>query len=379
MTRGREWHLVRRPDGWPVDRDVALVEVDVPDPGPGELLVRNAVMSVEPYMRGRMSAAASYAEPWALGAPMSGHAVGEVVASGDDRIAAGAFVVHERGWREYALVRAADVRVVDGAVGGTADGVVGATTDGEAFPLSTHLGVLGLTGMTAYVGLLDVAGCRPGETVFVSAGAGAVGATAGQIAKARGCRVIGSAGSPEKVRFMTGELGFDAAFDYHDGPVRRSLSGALDAVGRDGIDVFFDNVGGEQLEAGIRAMRTFGRIALCGAISVYNSAEPVPGPRNMLTVILRRLRLEGFLLGDHAGRRPDFERDMSCWLRDGSVRNVETAVDGGIEAAWPAFLAMLRGRNVGKMVVRLAPAGDRAPTGLTRPSTPVGADSARPG
>lgn len=348
MTRSRQWHLVRRPAGWPTDADVELVEVDLPDPGPGELLVRNVVMSVEPYMRGRMNAHVSYAAPYDLDAPMRGHAVGEVVASGSPVGPAagtpvGGFVLHESGWREYALVRAQDVRAVSG----------GEVTGG--FPLSAHLGVLGLTGMTAYVGMLHVAACRPGETVFVSAAAGAVGAAAGQIAKAMGCRVIGSAGSPAKVRYLTGELGFDAAFGYRDVPVRTSLAAALDRIGRDGVDVYFDNVGGEQLEAAIRVMRPFGRIALCGAISVYNAAEPVPGPRNLLLAIWRRLRLEGFLLDDHADRRPAFERDMSRWLASGAVRNVETPVDGGIEAAWPAFLAMLRGENVGKTVVRLGP------------------------
>jgi NADPH-dependent curcumin reductase CurA len=340
MTRSRQWHLVRRPAGWPTDADVALVEVELPDPGPGELLVRNVVMSVEPYMRGRMNAHVSYTTPYELDAAMRGHAVGEIVASGDPGGLAGDFVLHESGWREYALVRADDVRAV-------------ASGEDGGFPLSAHLGVMGLTGMTAYVGLLDVAACRPGETVFVSAAAGAVGATAGQIAKTMGCRVIGSAGSPAKVRYLTGELGFDAAFGYRDGPVRTSLAEALERIGCDGVDVYFDNVGGEQLEAAIRVMRPFGRIALCGAISVYNAAEPVPGPRNLLLAIWRRLRLEGFLLDDHAARRPAFERDMSRWLATGAVRNVETPVDSGIEAAWPAFLAMLRGENVGKTVVRL--------------------------
>ncbi|GAA2454451.1 NADP-dependent oxidoreductase [Actinomadura vinacea] len=351
MRTGREWHLVRRPVGSPGDGDVRLVEVEVPDPGPGELLVRNTVMSVEPYMRGRMSDRPSYAEPYALDAPMGGLAVGEVVASGVEGIPVGGRVRHELGWREYALVPAEAAEPV-----------------GDDLPASAHLGVLGLTGMTAHVGLLKVGRCRPGDTVLVSAAAGAVGAAVGQIAKAMGCTVIGSAGSADKVRFLTEELGFDAAFSHRDTPVREALAAALDraGVGVDrgftggegarggGVDVYFDNVGGEQLEAAIRVMRTSGRIVLCGAISVYNATEPVPGPRNLLLMIWRRLRMEGFLVTDHEEERAAFERDMARWLRDGAVRNVETAVPGGIEAAWPAFLAMLRGGNVGKTVVRLA-------------------------
>nr|WP_322761015.1 NADP-dependent oxidoreductase [Frankia sp. Cr2] len=342
VTGSREWHLVRRPAGWPTDDDVALVEVDIPDPGAGELLVRNTVMSVEPYMRGRMSEVASYVEPYALGAPMQGHAVGEVVASDVSAIPVGRHVVHQAGWREYALVAAADAEPVDAE-----------PVDTTGFPDSAYLGALGITGMTAYVGLRHVAACKPGETVFVSAAAGAVGATVGQIAKVMGCRVIGSAGSAEKVRFLTGDLGFDAAFSYRDQSVRASLSEALAQLDTDGLDVYFDNVGGEQLEAAIRVMRPFGRIALCGAISTYNATEPVPGPRNLLLMIWRRLRMAGFLVGDHADQRAAFTDDMSRWLREGAVRSVETVVHGGIEAAWPTFLAMLRGDNVGKMIVCL--------------------------
>ncbi|WP_395103821.1 NADP-dependent oxidoreductase [Actinomadura sp. SCN-SB] len=357
MRTGREWQLVRRPEGTPCDDDVRLVEVDVPDPVPGEVLVRNTVMSVEPYMRGRMSDRPSYAEPYTLGAPMTGHAVGEVIASKAEGIPVGTRVRHERGWREYALVPADEAESVGG--------------EGGIVP-SAYLGALGLTGMTAYVGLLGIGRCRPGDTVLVSAAAGAVGATAGQIAKAMGCTVIGSAGSPEKVRFLTEELGFDAAFSHRAPSLRDALGEALEragvGVGRGftggdgdrgggGVDVYFDNVGGAQLEAAIRVMRTFGRIVLCGAISVYNATEPVPGPRNLLLMIWRRLRMEGFLLGDHEDRRADFERDMTRWLRDGTVRNVETTASGGIDAAWPAFLALLRGDNIGKTIVRLDEAG----------------------
>ncbi|MDT3444390.1 MULTISPECIES: NADP-dependent oxidoreductase [unclassified Pseudofrankia] len=333
----REWRLARHPVGRPADGDVELVEVDVPAPGAGELLVRNRVMSVEPYMRGRMSAGPSYADGYRLGAPMSGHAVGEVVASTVPGVPVGARVLHDLGWRELALVPATEARVLPGL----------------DVPDSSWLGILGLTGLTAYVGLLDVAACRPGETVFVSAAAGAVGLAVAQIAMSRGCTVIGSAGGADKVRFLEADLGLAAAFSYRDGPIRESLADALARAGAEALDVYFDNVGGEQLECALRHMRTGGRIALCGAISTYDATTPVPGPRNLLLMIWRRLRMEGFLVDDHEARRADFERDMAGWLAAGQVRNIETEYKPGVERAFEAFLAMLDGANIGKMVIPL--------------------------
>jgi NADPH-dependent curcumin reductase CurA len=337
LVNSREWHLVRRPTGRPDEADVALVTVEVPEPAPGQLLVRNDVMSVEPYMRGRMSDGPSYAEPYALNAPMTGHAVGEVVASGDADVPVGARVLHELGWRELAVVPTSAARVLPDL----------------DVPPSSWLGVLGLTGFTAYAGLLTVAAAKPGDTVFVSAAAGAVGATAAQIAKAMGCTVIGSAGSEAKVRYLVDELGLDAAFSHREPSVRAALKDALGRAGTDGIDVYFDNVGGEQLECALRHMRLFGRLALCGAIATYDATEPVPGPRNLLLLIWRRLRMEGFLVGDHEAARPAFERVMAGWLAEGRVRSVETVQEGGIDQAWRAFTAMLDGENVGKMVVQL--------------------------
>ncbi|MCW2621743.1 MAG: hypothetical protein JWL64_1345 [Frankiales bacterium] len=336
-TRSREWHLVRRPNGRPAPEDVALVDAQVPDPAPGQLLVRNEVMSVEPYMRGRMSDTPSYAEPYALGAAMTGHAVGTVVASRVPGVEEGARVLHEKGWRDLALLQEGEARVLPDL----------------GVPPSSWLGAMGLTGFTAYVGLLTVAAAKPGDTVLVSAAAGAVGATAAQIAKAMGCTVIGSAGSEEKVRYLVDELGLDAAFSYRAGPVRKELAAAIERSGSDGLDVYFDNVGGEQLECALRHMRIGGRLALCGAIATYDATEPVPGPRNLLLLIWRRLRMEGFLVGDHEARRPAFERVMGGWLADGRVRSVETVHEGGLPAAFDAFLAMLDGSNVGKMVVPL--------------------------
>jgi len=334
-TTSREWRLIRRPGDAPSEADVELIEATLDAPGAGEVLVRNQVMSVEPYMWGRMAGTAEYVEPYPVGAAMAGRAVGVVEQSGEPSLPVGATVLHDAGWREAAVLPARDVRAVPA---------------GDR-PPSTWLGALGIPGFTAYVGLLDIARCRPGDTVFVSAAAGAVGSTVAQLAKASGCTVIGSAGSAEKVRFLTEDLGLDAAFDYHDGPVRTALAGALERAGESAIDVYFDNVGGEQLESAIRRMRDYGRITLCGAISTYGGR--VPGPGNLLLAIWRRLRLEGFIATDHAARQPEFERVMSGWLASGRIRNVETVRTGGIATAFNAFLGLLDGSDVGKTVVAL--------------------------
>ncbi|MFC0504535.1 NADP-dependent oxidoreductase [Micromonospora costi] len=328
----REIHLAARPHGWPTAENFRLVETAVPEPGPGQLLVRNRYMSVDPYMRGRMDDVKSYAPPFALDAPLDGGAIGEVVAGDVDGFAPGDLVLHGLGWREYALVGAASARKVNP----------------DLAPVTAYLGVLGMIGLTAYAGLLDVARMQPGETVFVSAAAGAVGSLVGQIAKLRGAaRVVGSAGSPAKVERLRA-LGFDAAFDYHDGPVRDSLK----AAAPEGIDVYFDNVGGDHLEAAISALRPHGRVAICGMIAQYNAATPPAAPRNLALVIGKRLTLRGFLVGDHGDLRDEFVREMAGWLREGRVAYDETVVDG-IENAPEAFLGLLRGENLGKMLVRL--------------------------
>ncbi|PWU46189.1 NADP-dependent oxidoreductase [Micromonospora sp. S4605] len=331
-ARNREIHLASRPQGWPTAENFRLVETDVPKPGPGQLLVRNRYMSVDPYMRGRMNDVKSYVPPFPLDAPLDGGAVGEVVASEAEGFAPGDWVLHGLGWREYALVDAGSARIVDP----------------DLAPVTSYLHVLGMTGLTAYAGLLEVAGMKPGETVFVSAAAGAVGSLVGQIAKLKGAsRVIGSAGSAAKVERLRA-LGFDAAFDYHDGPVRQSLKVAAP----EGIDVYFDNVGGDHLEAAISALRLHGRAAICGMIAQYNDTEPPAAPRNLALVIGKRLTLRGFLVGDHGALRGQFVREMSGWLRDGSIGYDETVVDG-IEHAPEAFLGLLRGENLGKMLVRV--------------------------
>ncbi len=329
----REVRLVSRPVGWPTPADFELVETSLPEVAEGQLRVRNVAMSVDPYMRGRMSDARSYAAPYELGAAMEGGAVGVVEESRADGVAVGDHVLHGLGWREAAVLDASSARVV--AV--------------SAVPASSYLGVLGMTGLTAYVGLTRIAAVKPGDVVFVSGAAGAVGSVAGQVAKALGAsRVIGSAGSAEKVRHVVEDLGFDAAFSYRDGPVSRQLREAAP----DGVDVYFDNVGGEHLEAAIGSLRLNGRIAVCGAISVYNDTEPAPGPRNLARLIQTRGRIEGFLVGDHWDLAREYATHAAQWMGEGRLVTQETFVDG-IEHAVDAFLGVLRGDNTGKMVVRL--------------------------
>jgi NADPH-dependent curcumin reductase CurA len=330
---GREWHLAARPDGWPVPGDFALVEAPVRAPGAGQILVRNEYLSVDPYMRGRMNDVKSYAPPFRLGAVMDGGAVGRVVASEAEGFAVGDAVLHGLGWREYATLDAAQSVKVD-----------------DLLPLQSYLGVLGMTGLTAYAGLLDVGAFKEGDAVFVSGAAGAVGSMVGQIAKLRGASlVVGSAGSAEKVRKLTEELGFDAAFNYKDGPVAEQLA----AAAPDGIDVYFDNVGGDHLEAAIGALNLRGRAVLCGAIAQYNETSWPVGPRNLALAIGKRLRLEGMLVGDHYGLQPQFVAEVGGWLRDGRLVFEETVVDG-FDQAVEAFLGLLRGANTGKMLVRVA-------------------------
>ncbi len=329
----REVRLVSRPVGWPTHDDFELTASDVPAVGDGQVRVRNVVMSVDPYMRGRMSAARSYADPFALGEVMQGAAVGVVEESRADGIAVGDHVLHGLGWREVAVLDGAGARVVDVT----------------AAPASAYLGTLGMTGLTAYAGLTRVAALAEGETVFVSGAAGAVGGAVGQVARALGAaRVIGSAGTDEKVRHLVDDLGFDAAFNYKDGPVGAQLREAAP----DGIDVYFDNVGGEHLEAAIGSLRLNGRVAVCGMISVYNDTEPAPGPRNLARLIQTRGRIEGFLVGDHYDLMREYAGKAAGWLADGTLSLRETSVDG-IDHAVDGFLGVLRGDNTGKMVVRL--------------------------
>ncbi|KQQ01560.1 MULTISPECIES: NADP-dependent oxidoreductase [unclassified Rathayibacter] len=334
MITSTQIQLVRRPDGWPVADDFRTAQVHYDEPADGEVRVANAFLSVDPYMRGRMNDVKSYTPPYTLGETMTGGAIGRVTASADPSIPVGSVVLHQLGWRDIAQAPASQFRVVDEIPG---------------VPLSLRLGILGMTGLTAYVGLTAIAGMKEGDTVFVSGAAGAVGSAAGQIARLLGAsRVIGSAGSAEKVALLTEKYGYDAAFDYHAGPVRQQLA----AAAPDGIDVYFDNVGGDHLEAALDAFRDGGRAALCGAIAGYNSAQASAGPDNMSNIITRGLTLRGFTLSGYLDHAPEFNRLMSGWFAEGSIAYDETVVDG-IENAVDAFLSMMRGANTGKMVVRL--------------------------
>ncbi len=333
--KSREVQLARRPPGMPSREDFQVVEVDVGPPAPGEVLVRNLFLSVDPYMRGRMRDRKSYVAPYAIGETMTGGAVGQVVESRADGLAPGDHVLSNHGWREGFRCPAAQV---------TPLGALGA-------PPSAYLGILGMPGMTAYTGLLAAASLKDGETVFVSGAAGAVGSAVGQIAKVKGCRVIGSAGGADKVRYLT-EIGFDHAIDYREGKLRERLrEGAPD-----GLDVYFDNVGGEHLQAAIGHMREFGRIALCGSISMYNDTEAGDGITNLPRMVGLGVNMRGFLVRHYAHMRPDFLRDMGAWIASGRVTYRETVMDG-IESAPDAFIGLFTGANIGKMVVRLAEAG----------------------
>ena len=325
----RQWVLRRRPQGEPVPDDVELVEVEVPTPGPGQVLVRNAFLSVDPYMRGRMNAARSYAPPYEVDEPMYGGAVGEVVAGDDPRLPVGTAVQHELGWRTHSVVPARSAVVVDPAVA----------------PLPHYLGVLGMPGMTAWVGLFDIGEVRPGETVWVSAASGAVGSLVGQLARLHGCRVVGSAGGPDKCRYVVEELGFDACVDHRAG----DLEGQLREVLPDGLDVYFDNVGGGHLRAALALAKPFARLVECGMISAYNGVvEPVD---NLGLIVGKKLTVRGFIVSDSAHRKPLFTSHVSALLRDRRIRYDETQVTG-IERQFDALLDLLRGGvHRGKLVV----------------------------
>ncbi|MBN9745586.1 MULTISPECIES: NADP-dependent oxidoreductase [Amycolatopsis] len=329
-----EIRLAARPHGVPTMDNFDIVETEVPKPGPGQILVRNLVMSVDPAMRGRMNDVKSYSPPFVVGEAMQGGAVGEVIESTVDDFAVGDHVLHQAGWRTHAVLDAKRAVKVDDSVA----------------PLSTYLGVLGMPGLTAYAGLLVSAEFKEGDTVFVSGAAGAVGSLVGQLARLKGAkRVIGSAGSAEKVRYLTEELGFDAAFNYKDGPVAEQLA----AAAPEGIDVYFDNVGGEHLEAAIASMNLHGRIAICGMISQYNATEPTPAPRNLVQLIAKRITMRGLLVLDHWHLMQEFVAEVAPLVASGEIKYSETFVDG-IRNAPDAFLGLLSGANTGKMLVRLS-------------------------
>ena len=331
--RSREIRLNSRPTGAPTLDNFALGEVELPHPAEGEVQVRNLWMSVDPYMRGRMTDRPSYVPPFQLGEPLQGGAVGEVVVSRAEGFMAGDHVLYMVGWRE----------------GFNAPAAAGQYLDTHGLPPQAFLGVAGMPGLTAWVGLMKIGQLQPGETVFVSAAAGAVGSIACQIAKAKGCTVVGSAGGAEKVAWLR-EIGVDAAIDYR---AERDLTAALAAAAPKGINLYFDNVGAGHLEAALNALRPFGRVAMCGMIASYNDERPAPGPSNLMLAVGKRLRLQGFIVSDHMADTVEFTREIAGLVRSGKVRSRET-VDDGLEAAPAAFLKLFTGENIGKMLVKLA-------------------------
>lgn len=331
MTTAKQWVLASRPDGQPTVENFRFEEVELPELSDGQILVENTFASVDPYMRGRMNDVKSYIEPFQIDEPLTGTAVGVVTESRSNKFKTGDTVRHFAGWRTHAVLNEDQAEQIDTTLA----------------PAEAYLGILGQTGLTAYVGLTAVGEMRDGDVVFISGAAGAVGSVAGQIAKHLGAaKVIGSAGSPEKVDYLTG-IGYDEAFIYKDGDV----NGQLAKAAPDGVDVYFDNVGGDHLEAAIQNANTFGRIAMCGAIAQYNDTEPAPGPRNLGLSIGKCLTLRGFVVGQYTHLAKEFQEKIAPLVVDGSIKYAST-VREGIENMPSAFLELFEGGNTGKMIVK---------------------------
>jgi len=331
-TQSREIRLKSRPIGMPEAANFELAAVTLPDPGPGEVLVRNQWMSVDPYMRGRMYDRPSYVPPFALGEVLQGGAIGRVERSNDPKFQPGDLVESMFGWREAFVAPAAALTKLPPS---------------EA-PPQAYLGVLGMPGMTAYSSFHRIGEPKAGDTVFVSGAGGAVGAAVCQIAKIRGCTVVASAGSDAKLDWLK-SVGVDAGVNYKKG----DLLGQVRAAAPNGIDIYFDNVGGEHLEVALEVARPFARFIECGMISIYNDTQPAPGPRNMSYIVGKRIRMQGFIVIDFIDMREQFLADMTQWVKDGRVKSEET-VENGIENAPKAFLNLFTGGNTGKMLVKLA-------------------------
>jgi NADPH-dependent curcumin reductase CurA len=335
----REICLTEYPVGMPSENIFKLVQVEIPEPTKeGEFLIRNIWMSVDPYMRGRMrkEEGNSYIPPFKIDQPLEGACIGQVIASKNKQFAVGEYVLGMfGGWREYWLSNGLDVIKVNSKLA----------------PIQSFLGTFGMTGLTAYVGLLKIGELKQGNTIFVSAASGAVGSIVCQIAKINGCRVIGSAGSEEKVKWLNDEAGIDYAFNYKQVD---DISDELLRVCPDKIDIYFDNVGGKHLEAALANMKTFGRIVLCGMISQYNANSPIPGPSNLFLAIPNRLKLQGFIVRDHYDLLNEFHDAMAKWVGEGRIKWKETVVEG-IENAPKAFLGLFKGENFGKMLVKIEP------------------------
>ena len=336
-TTNRQIHLASRPDGEPTPANFRVVDAPLPQLRENQVLVRNHYLSLDPYMRGRMNDAKSYAVPQELDKVMGGGTVGEVVESRHPSYKAGDSVVGMGGWQEYVAV--------DGSVPGLLRKV-----DTSRIPLSAYLGAVGMPGVTAWYGLMKICEPKPGQTIVVSAASGAVGSAVGQLAKARGCRAVGSAGGPEKCRYVVEELGFDACIDYKAHPDPKSLYAAMKEATPDGVDGCFENVGGAVLDVTLARMNPFGRIALCGMISGYNGA-PIPLQQPQL-ILQSRLRVEGFIVSEHMEVWPEALKELGTMVATGKLKYRETIAEG-IDAAPEAFIGLLRGRNFGKQLVKL--------------------------
>jgi NADPH-dependent curcumin reductase CurA len=331
QTKNREIHLVSRPHGLPTASDFTLVQTTLPPLNEQQVLVRNLYMSVDPYMRGRMNEGKSYVPQFEIGKPLEGGAVGEVIESRATGFKPGDVVTSSFGWREYFIAAPQELQLVSS----------------EFQPLSVYLGALGMTGLTAWAGLQQ-GEVKAGDIIYISGAAGAVGSVAGQLAKLRGCRVIGSAGSAEKVAFLREECGFDAAFNYKDGSVLEQLK----KNAPDGIDVYFDNVGGESLDAALAQLRLYGRIIACGGISGYNAEQSLPGPANLFNITTKRLTMKGLMVFDWLDHQAEFREEVGGYFKAGKLKHKETVV-AGIDKAVDAFIGLFQGQNMGKMVVKL--------------------------
>ena len=329
----RQFKLAARPVGLPKESDFSLVEAPMPTPGDGQVLAKTAYLSVDPYMRGRITGVRTYADPVLVGDLMQGGTIGQVVESKAPGFAVGDYVTGFWGWQEFA---AADAKTLT-------------KLDPKLAPVSTALGVLGMPGMTAYFGFLEICKPQPGETVVVSGGAGAVGSLVGQIAKIKGCHVVGIAGADDKVEWMTKELGFDSAFNYK---TTSDYLGKLKELCPKGVDCYFDNVGGAITDAVFPLMNTYGRISICGQISQYNLDKPEPGPRLLSLVLVKQLKVEGFIVFRWADRYAEGIRQMAAWLAEGKLKHREEVVNG-FDNTVKAFIGMLKGDNTGKMLVKV--------------------------
>lgn len=324
--------LANRPEAEPSPSDFRVEEAPIPDVDDGQVLLRTIYVSLDPYMRGRMRDVETYTEPQSLDEVMEGGAVGQVTESRHEDFEPGDFVLSQTGWQEYAV----------------ADGEQLTEVSPEYAPLSYYLGILGMPGLTAYVGLLDIGQPEPEETVLVSAASGAVGSVVGQIARIQGCHVVGIVGTDEKCQYITGELGYDAAINRRT----RDIDEALGETCPDGVDVYFDNVGGDILKTTLWHLNPHARIPLCGLIAEYNEPEPPPGP-NLTPVLINRVKIQGFIVRDHVDRQPDFVEDVGGWVADGKITYKEDIVRG-LENAPDAFLKLFDGSKFGKLAVQVS-------------------------